>query len=85
MCPIWYIENNFVWNKDGEGFVYYELIPYNYAFLSVEQKFIVHNNFRQLIFKVVRVKYTLCRLLRKAQSVLHRKYQISSSKENSMM
>ena len=30
-------------------FAYYELIPYNYSFLSAEQKFIVHDSFRQLI------------------------------------
>ena len=35
---------------DGyEVFAYYELIPYNYSFLSAEQKFIVHDSFRQLI------------------------------------
>ncbi|MEG3006093.1 MAG: ATP-binding protein [Oscillospiraceae bacterium] len=49
MYPIRYIENNLVWNKDGEVFAYYELIPYNYSFLSAEQKFVVHDNFRQLI------------------------------------
>ncbi|WP_032521394.1 ATP-binding protein, partial [Clostridioides difficile] len=27
----------------------YEMIPYNYSFLSAEQKFIVHDSFRQLI------------------------------------
>lgn len=47
--PIKYIENNLVWNHDGECFAYYELIPYNYSFLSAEQKFIVHDSFRQLI------------------------------------
>lgn len=47
--PIKYIENNLVWNNDGECFAYYELIPYNYSFLSAEQKFIVHDSFRQLI------------------------------------
>ena len=30
-------------------FAYYELIPYKYSFLSAEQKFIVHDSFRQLI------------------------------------
>ena len=30
-------------------FAYYELIPYNYSFLSAEEKFIVHDSFRQLI------------------------------------
>ncbi|WP_236733352.1 ATP-binding protein, partial [Clostridioides difficile] len=35
--------------KDNEVFAYYELIPYNYSFLSAEQKFIVHDSFRQLI------------------------------------
>ena len=49
MFHIKYIDNNLVWNRDGEVFAYYELIPYNYSFLSAEQKFIVHDNFRQLI------------------------------------
>lgn len=49
MYPIKYIENNLIWNHDGECFAYYELIPYNYSFLSPEQKFQVHDNFRQLI------------------------------------
>lgn len=47
--PIKYIENNLVWNTDGECFSYYELIPYNYSFLSPEEKFQVHDSFRQLI------------------------------------
>ena len=37
MFPIKYIDNNLVWNKDNEVFAYYELIPYNYSFLSAEQ------------------------------------------------
>ena len=49
MFHIKYIDNNLVWNRDGEVFAYYELIPYNYSFLSAEQKFIVHDSFRQLI------------------------------------
>ncbi|HHI5804458.1 TPA: ATP-binding protein [Clostridioides difficile] len=49
MFPIKYIDTNLVWNKDNEVFAYYELIPYNYSFLSAEQKFIVHDSFRQLI------------------------------------
>ena len=49
MFPIKYIDNNLVWNKDNEVFVYYELIPYNYSFLSPEQKYLVHDSFRQLI------------------------------------
>ena len=49
MFPIKSINNNFVWNKDNEVFAYYELIPYNYSFLSAEQKLIVHDSFRQLI------------------------------------
>ena len=44
-----YIENNLVWNNDGECFAYYELLPYNYSFLSPEQKYQVHDSFRQLI------------------------------------
>ena len=47
--PIKYIENNLVFNHDGECFAYYELVPYNYSFLSPEEKFQVHDSFRQLI------------------------------------
>lgn len=47
--PIKYIENNLVFNHDGECFAYYELLPYNYSFLSSEQKYQVHDSFRQLI------------------------------------
>ena len=49
MFPIKYIDNNLVWNKENEVFAYYELIPYNYSFLSPEQKYLVHDSFRQLI------------------------------------
>ena len=49
MFPIKYIDNNLVWNKDNEVFAYYELIPSNYSFLSPEQKYLVHDSFRQLI------------------------------------
>ena len=49
MFPIKYIDNNLVWNNDNEVFAYYELIPYNYSFLSPEQKYLVHDSFRQLI------------------------------------
>ena len=47
--PIPYIEDNMVFNHDGECFAYYELIPYNYSFLSPDEKYQVHDNFRQLI------------------------------------
>lgn len=47
--PIRYIENNLVQNQKGEWFAYYELIPYNYSFLSVEQKFQLHEALRRLV------------------------------------
>lgn len=47
--PIKYIEDNLVFNTENECFAYYELMPYNYSFLSPEQKQQVHENFRQLI------------------------------------
>lgn len=47
--PIKYIENNLVFNHDNECFAYYELLPYNYSFLTPEEKIQVHSNFRQLI------------------------------------
>ncbi len=49
MFPIKYIEDNLVFNHDGECFAYYELIPYNYSFLSSEQKMQLHDSFRQLV------------------------------------
>lgn len=49
MFPIKYIENNLVLNHDGECFAYYELIPYNYSFLSEKQRANVYDNFGQLI------------------------------------
>lgn len=47
--PIKYFENNLVFNHDGECFAYYELLPYNYSFLSPDEKIQVHDHFRQLI------------------------------------
>ncbi|CAD2079977.1 ATPase [Phocicoccus schoeneichii] len=47
--PIKYMENNLVFNRDGECFAYYELLPYNYSFLSPDEKIQVHDHFRQLI------------------------------------
>ena len=47
--PIKYMENNLVFNHDGECFAYYELLPYNYSFLSPDEKIQVHDHFRQLI------------------------------------
>lgn len=47
--PIKYIENNLVFNHEGECFAYYELTPFNYSFLSPDEKFKVHDNFRQLV------------------------------------
>ena len=47
--PIKYIENNLVFNEEGECFAYYELIPFNYSFLSPEEKMKVHDNFHQLV------------------------------------
>ena len=70
--PIKYIENNLVWNHDGECFAYYELIPYNYSFLSVEQKEAVHDAFRQLIARTGTARYTPCRSARNPASVRRR-------------
>lgn len=47
--PIKYIENNLVFNNEGECFAYYELMPYNYSFLSDDEKLQVNENLQQLI------------------------------------
>lgn len=49
MFPIKYIENNMILNQQGEWWAYYELIPYNYAFLSPDEKMAVHERFRQIM------------------------------------
>ncbi len=49
MFPIKYMENNLIWNNDGEVYAYYELLPYNYSFLSAEQKIMIHDSFTQLV------------------------------------
>ncbi len=38
--PVKYIENNLVMNTERECFAYYEMVPYNYSFLSVDQTII---------------------------------------------
>ena len=77
MFPIKYIDNNLVWNKDNEVFAYYELIPYNYSFLSPEQKYLVHDSFRQLIAQSREERFMRCRLQPKAQSEVYRNSQRS--------
>ena len=56
MFPIKYIENNLVFNHDGECFAYYELTPYNYSFLSPEEKYMVHDNNRKSILLLCTAK-----------------------------
>ncbi len=50
MYPVKYIEENLVMNRNGEYFAYYELIPYNYSFLSLDEKNALHDAFCQLMF-----------------------------------
>lgn len=47
--PIKYIEDNIVMNQEGEAFAYYELTPYNYSFLTPQQKMQISNEFRHLV------------------------------------
>lgn len=47
--PIKYIEDNLVVNQDGDCFAYYELIPYNYSFLSPGQKEAIRQEFCQMV------------------------------------
>ena len=60
--PIKYIENNLVWNKDGECYAYYELVPYNYSFLSPES----------LSHKIVMAKFMLYKSVQNPAYVLHK-------------
>jgi len=50
--PIKYMENNLVFNQNGECYAYYELEPYNYSFLSDEQKEVIYDNLKQLISQI---------------------------------
>ena len=49
MFPIKYIDNNLIFNHNGECFAYYEMRGYNYSFLSPEEKLGIHTSFRQLV------------------------------------
>lgn len=52
MYPIKYIDNNIVVNKTGEFWAYYEFVPYNYSFLSEQQKHQVGEQFQQLVAQI---------------------------------
>ena len=69
--PIKYIENNLVWNKDRECYAYYELVPYNYSFLSPEQKIQVHDS-DSLSHKIVMAKFMLYKSVQNPAYVLHK-------------
>ena len=84
MFPIKYIDNNLVWNKDNEVFAYYELIPYNYSFLSPEQKYLVHDSFRQLIAQSREGKIHALQIATEVQSEAYRNSQRSWSLESSV-
>ena len=47
--PVKYIEDNLVLNQDGEWYAYYELLPYNYAFLSPDEKLMLRERFRRVV------------------------------------
>ena len=50
MYPIKYIENNLVFNQEGECFAYYELVPYNYSFLSPEARSMPYKLLQKVVF-----------------------------------
>ena len=47
--PIKYIEENLIWNQDNSCYAYYELLPYNYNFLNVEERKQIRDNLHQLV------------------------------------
>ena len=72
MFPIKYIDNNLVWNKDNEVFAYYELIPYNYSFLSQNRNILCMTASVSLSHSPVRERFMRCRLQPKVQSEAYR-------------
>lgn len=52
MSSIRYIDENLVWNDKDEVYAYYELLPYNYSFLSLQQKQAIHESFQQLVAQI---------------------------------
>ena len=50
--PIRYIENNLLCNQRGEWWAYYEIVPFNYSFLSLHEKLAVGENFETFISQV---------------------------------
>jgi hypothetical protein len=51
MFPIKYMEENLVLNNDGECFAYYELIPYNYSFLSLAERAEIRSLFKRMVMQ----------------------------------
>ena len=47
-----FIENNLIFNDRDECYAYFELVPYNYAFLSDTQKELIHNDFDTMVASV---------------------------------
>ena len=47
--PIKYLENNLLYNQRGEWWAYYEIVPFNYSFLSQHEKLAVGENFESFI------------------------------------
>lgn len=52
MFPIKFLNDNLIWNFNNECYAYYELQPYNYNFLSVDEKLQIYESFRQLISQI---------------------------------
>ena len=64
--PVSYAENNLIRTKDGVWWAYYELLPYNYSFLSPEKKLMARERLRQVIAQTASSEFHFLHLVTEA-------------------
>jgi len=57
-----FIEKNLIFNKKKECWAFFEMIPYNYSFLSLSQKEAIHESFEAMVNGVKTTKIKMLKL-----------------------
>ena len=64
--PVNYVENNLIRTQDGQWWAYYELMPYNYSFLSPDKKRMARDRLRQALSQISSGSFHLLHLVTEA-------------------
>lgn len=57
--PIKYMEENLIFNKNGNVYAYYEWLPYNYSFISEDKAYSIFGSIQQLVSQSQADKFKL--------------------------